>query len=222
MKPRFIKANNVVLAFCPLCRDVTSFERRHTASPIIGRYLHKDQPYSRLLNVCSQCARCRRGGLAVILDQGHPETAVLESFCPLSIETLPIPKDVPNKILIEFREAELCAANGANRAAAALFRSVLEKALKANGYTKAQDPSLTDLYKRIDAAASDGVITSVDQKKAHEEIRSLGNDVLHDDWFEVKDKEVGDAHRLAKRILEQFYEERTLVEKILKQKGRLP
>jgi hypothetical protein len=30
---------------------------------------------------------------------------------------------------------------------------------KANGYTKAKDPRLVDLYKRIDAAASDGVLT---------------------------------------------------------------
>jgi hypothetical protein len=138
------------------------------------------------------------------------------------METAPVPNAVPPDILKEFREAEKCASFGANRAASALFRSVLEKTLKANGYTKANDPSLVDLYKRIDAAATDGVITAARQKKAHDDIRSLGNDVLHDDWFEVKDDEVEDAHRYAQRILEDLYDDRTIVENLLRQKNRLP
>jgi hypothetical protein len=89
----------------------------------------------------------------------------------------------------------------AKRAASALFRSVLEKTLKTNGYTKGNDTSLKDLQKRIDAAATDGVITDARRKKAHEDIRALGNDVLHDDWREVTDAEVEDAHRYTQRIL---------------------
>ena len=132
-----------------------------------------------------------------------------------------MPKNVPLDIKKEFREAELCASSGANRAASALFRSVLEKTLKANGYTKSNDRSLVDLQKRIDAAANDGIITAARQKKAHDDIRSLGNDVLHDDWREVTDDEVEDAHHYTQRILEDFYDDRATVESLLRQAGKL-
>jgi hypothetical protein len=129
---------------------------------------------------------------------------------------------VPTDIQAEFREAELCVAFKANRAASALFRSVLEKVLKANGYTKGNDPSLKDLQKRIDAAAADGVITDARRKRAHEDVRSLGNDVLHDDWRDITEDEVNDSHRYTQRILEDFYDDRATVEVILRAKNRLP
>lgn len=109
---------------------------------------------------------------------------------------------------------------GQNRAASALFRSVLEKTLKANGYVKTNDPNLRDLQKRIDAA--DGVITDARRKRAHDDIRSLGNDVLHDDWRQVTDDEVENSHRYTQRILEDLYDDRTTVEAVLTAKNRLP
>jgi hypothetical protein len=222
MKAQLIKQNWSVLAQCPNCYDVRSFEMRYMPTAVAGVYVYKEKNYSRLLSVFSQCARCSHGGLAIILDDGDTATAVLESFSPLSIDSVPVPKAVPEDIVKEFREAEKCASFGANRAASALFRSVLEKTLKANGYTKTNDRSLVDLQKRIDAAAGDGVITEARQKKAHDDIRSLGNDVMHDDWREVKDDEVEDAHRYTQRILEDLYDDRMTVEKILTQKNRLP
>jgi hypothetical protein len=150
------------------------------------------------------------------------ETAVLEDFYPFSIDTAPLPNGVPPDIQAEFREAERCASFGANRAASALFRSVLEKTLKANGYTKSSDPSLRDLQKRIDAASADGVITDARRKRAHEDIRSLGNDVLHDDWREITDEEVESSHRYTQRILEDLYDDRITVEAILVAKKRIP
>jgi len=155
-------------------------------------------------------------------DTGNNQTAVLEEFFPISFDAAPLPKGVPPELESEFREAEHCAAYGSNRAASALFRSVLEKALKANGYVKGNDKTLTDLQKRIDAAAADGVITDARRKRAHDEIRSLGNDVLHDDWRPVDDAEVEEAHRYMQRILEDLYDDRTTVEAILKAKGKLP
>jgi hypothetical protein len=154
-------------------------------------------------------------------DNGNIQTATLEEFYPFSVNTVPLPADVPADIQSEFREAEQCASVGANRAASALFRSVLEKALKANGYTKGNDPTLRDLQKRIDAAAADGAITDARRRRAHENIRSLGNDVLHDDWRRVDDEEVEDAHRYSQRILEDLYDDRITVEALLIAKGRL-
>jgi hypothetical protein len=160
--------------------------------------------------------------LATVPDNGSRKSAVLESFFPFSIDSAPLPVAVPTDVKSEFREAELCASFGANRAASALFRSVLEKTLKANGYTKESDPSLRDLQKRIDAAAADGVITDARRKKAHEDIRSLGNDVLHDDWREVTDDEVENCRRYSQRILEDLYDDRATVQKLLIEKKRIP
>jgi hypothetical protein len=165
---------------------------------------------------------CKRGALATTPDNGNRDSATLESFFPIFANNVPLPDSVPADIQAEFREAESCGASGANRAASALFRSVLEKTLKANGYTKGNDPSLTDLQKRIDAAAADGVITDARRRRAHDEIRSLGNDVLHDDWRQVEDQEVEEAHRYMQRILEDFYDDRETVETILRAKNRLP
>ena len=44
------------------------------------------------------------------------------------------------------------------------------------------------------AHTTDGVITEARRKRAHEDIRSLGNDVLHEDWREVTDDEVEGSH----------------------------
>jgi hypothetical protein len=145
----------------------------------------------------------------------------LDDFYPFSIDSLSLPAGVPADIQAEFREAEKCQALGMNRAASALFRSVLEKTLKANGYTKGTDPTLRDLQKRIDAAAADGVITQARQKKAHDDIRALGNDVLHDDWRIVADDEVEGSHRYNQRILEDLYDDRPTVESILIAQKRL-
>jgi hypothetical protein len=221
MDARLIQNTYNVSAYCPDCQTVTSFEQKQVVI-VDGAIRIEGQSYMRVLYVLSQCAGCRRGGFAAIPDRGNAQTAFLQSFYPFSINTAPLPTTVPQDIQAEFREAEKCASLGANRGASALFRSVLEKTLKANGYTKGNDPSLRDLQKRIDAAASDGVITQARQKRAHDDIRSLGNDVLHDDWRTVTDEEVEDSHRYTQRILEDLYDDRTTVEAMLIAKGRLP
>ena len=101
------------------------------------------------------------------------------------------------------------------------FRSALEKTLKINGYVKSNDPGLRDLQKRIDAAAADGVITQARQKRAHDDVRALGNDVLHDDWREVSPEEVAAAHHYTQRTIEDFYDDRATVEAVLIAKGKL-
>ena len=221
MKPTLSKANYSVSVHCPDCQAITSFDQKTTVA-VDGPHPYGGQTYRRVVYVLSQSARCGRGGLATVPDNGNIQTAVLESFFPISINTAPLPKAVPPDIQAEFQEAELCAAFGANRAASALFRSVLEKTLKANGYIKTNDPSLRDLQKRIDGAAADGVITDARRKRAHDDVRSLGNDVLHDDWREVTEDEVENAHRYTHRILEDLYDDRATVETILIAKNKLP
>lgn len=221
MKARLVPGSYTVSAKCPQCQAVTSFESK-TAIPAPGQITIDNVPYRRRQFCLNQCAGCQRGGLAEIFDNGNSGQAYLNSFYPFSIDLVTLPAAVPNDIEAEFREAEKAQGMGLNRAASALYRSVLEKTLKANGYTKGNDPSLRDLQKRIDAAASDGVITQARQKKAHDDIRSLGNDVLHDDWRPVVDDEVEDSHRYTQRILEDLYDDRPTVEAVLISKNRLP
>lgn len=220
MKPQ-LGNNYSVSAYCTNCEAITSFDAKQPA--ILNEQHTFDGPtLGRRLYFFSQCARCARGALVTIGDNGGVNTAVIEEFFPIAVATAPLPTEVPADIQGEFREAERCAAFGANRAASALFRSVLEKTLKANGYVKTNDPTLRDLQKRIDAAAADGVITDARRKRAHDEIRSLGNDVLHDDWRKIEDDEVQDAHRYMQRILEDFYDDRRTVEAVLVARGKLP
>lgn len=222
MKPQ-LHDDYTVSALCPTCKVITHFKQVGFPPITISKpYTHENKTYQRVLYPTLQCGRCNRAGLATIADNGNAQTATLESFFPLSIDEAPLPASVPQDIRNEFREAEACSGHGANRGASALFRSVLEKTLKVNGYVRGTDASLTDLQKRIDAAAADGIITDARRKRAHDEIRSLGNDVLHDDWRTVTEDEVEDAHRYMQRILEDFYDDRPTVEAVLKAKKRLP
>ena len=162
-----------------------------------------------------RCAGCGRGGIAKIHDNGTVRDGTLEEFFPLSIDHAKIPAGAPPGIEAEFRDAGKCAAFSAWRAASALLRSALEKTLKANGYTSGT------LAAKIDLAAADGVITESRRKRAHDEVRVLGDDVLHDDWKAISSDDVEAATHYAQRILEDFYDDRPSVEALLKAKGRL-
>lgn len=159
----------------------------------------------------------------------------MEDFIPRAVEKASLPVSVPADIVKEFREAELDAAHSAYRSASAMLRSTLEKTLIKNGYDEVEirdklgqvvvdgqgNPRKSNkLIARIDAAAWDKVITETRQKRAHENIRVLGNDVLHEDWREVTEDEFNEAHKYAQRILEDFYDARATVEAQLKAQGR--
>jgi Domain of unknown function (DUF4145) len=172
MKPELGATNYSVSAHCPTCKAITSFDPKQTVV-VDGEYTYEGKKFRRVLYLLSQCARCGRGGFAAVPDNGGRHLGSgLGEFFPVSVDALPLPAAVPTDVQAEFREAELCAAFKAKRAASALFRSVLEKVLKANGYTKGNDPTLRDLQKRIDTAAADGVITEARRKRAHEDVRS--------------------------------------------------
>ncbi len=233
MKPRYNWAENNVLARCPDCDVVTSFDTRGHSNTTLGTVIinvehrYEGRQFTRILWHAFRCSVCSRGAIAKIHDNGNSQTAVLDEFLPGAIEKAALPPSVPTDILAEFREAELDAAHGAYRSASAMLRSVLDKTLKKNGYGEVEikdkqgNPrKSTRLIDRIDAAAGDRVITETRQKKAHENIRVLGNDVLHDDWREVMQEEFEEAHKYSQRILEDFYDDRPTVEARLKAQGR--
>ena len=147
--------------------------------------------------------------------QGHYTKGVLGRLLPRTVDSLSLPSAVPDGINREFREAEVCGSVEAWRGGSALLRSTLEKTLRANGYEKG------NLTERIDQAAADGAITAARSKRAHDDIRVLGNDILHDDWRAVTENEFDQAHHYAQRILEDFYDDRPSVEALLIAKGRL-
>jgi hypothetical protein len=157
------------------------------------------------------------GGVAVLHKTSSGNMTVMSDFFPPCADMCEIPKGVPVDIKAEVREAEKCASIGAYRGATALLRSALEKALKANGYT-----TQANLKQRIDAAYADEIITAARKERAQQNIRVLGNDVLHEDWRAVDVEEYDLAHDYTQRILEDFYDHRVEVEKQLKAKKRIP
>ena len=167
-----------------------------------------------------QCPGCEHGALARLLvpRKGQfPKDAVLAPFEPESIEQLPLPASVPGGIVYEFREVEQCLSARCNRAAAGMFRSVLDKTMRANGYKLKPG---TSLQQQIDLAVDGGVITKARSLRAHEDVRTLGNDVLHEEWKEISEEDVLLVRHYAQRILEDLYDDRPAVMTLLKAAGR--
>jgi len=217
MKPTAVEYS--VRALCPDCGAVSVFDYKEPGREfgyvvINKQHMFQNTGFSRIHFRLLRCSGCGRAGLAKFHDNGSLP-AVLESFLPRALTNYPLPGKVPAGITKEYREAELCASVEAWRAASALLRSTLEKALKANGYVAGS------LQAKIDEAAKDGVITVARSQKAHEDIRVLGNEVVHDDWRPVDGAEVESALHYAQRVLEDLYDDRDTVEKILTAKGRL-
>jgi len=211
-----------VRANCPSCRGaVTTFEDRSQQrefGSVILDWAHSfgGRSYTGIVYTLLRCAGCGRGGLASIRVVEHKSAIrTLADFYPVSIDLSPLPALAPEGIRREFREAELCSAHRANRAASALLRSTLEKTLRANGFEQG------GLRARIDSAADIGVITNARRRRAHDDIRVLGNDVLHDDWREVDDDAVSVARHYVLRIIEDFYDDRPSVETILVTAGKI-
>jgi hypothetical protein len=223
MKPEFVEGH--VRATCPDCGTVTSFEYRKEGQEHGGIGLSRTKgkaitiggtAYTYSIYKLLRCAACGRGGMAELhSNDGSYTKSVLGAFHPLTTDTWKIPSEVPPGIASEFREAEKCASVGAWRGGSALFRSVLEKALKANGYTK------SNLADKIDEAAADGAITTARSRRAHEDVRVLGNDILHDEWRAVTQDEYDQAHHYTQRILEDLYDDRATVVALLTEKGRI-
>lgn len=216
-----------VTARCPGCAGaLSSFEWRSASSEygqvlIVGATVDgstRDVSYRAF-----RCAGCGRGGLGVVAYQSRVQYPggfrTLLSFYPEVKERLALPPAVPEGIAAEFREGEACLDANCIRAAAGMFRSVLDKTLRANGYKVKPG---TNLEQQIDAAGADGVITESRRLRAHDEIRVLGNDVLHDEWHPIPDADVMAARHYAQRILEDFYDDRPSVLALLKVKGRTP
>ena len=125
-----------------------------------------------------------------------------------------LPESTPEDLKTEFVEAEGCMAFKFYRAASALFRSVLEKTLKQNGYTQG------NLQGKIEDAKSDGMITESRKRQINDNIRVLGNDILHDEWRRIEYEEVELAQKYAHRIIEDFYSDRDAVKKTLPSEHR--
>jgi hypothetical protein len=222
MKPTLFETN--IRADCPDCGVPTSYEGRNPSGStefggIVSEKPHEYEgtQFGRTLYKLFRCAACSRPGVAKFhFNSNLAQDGKLEWFWPTSVVTVRLPPGVPDGVLNEFREAELCLSAGAWRGAAALFRSALEKLLKANGYTKEKD-----LYQRIEATAKDGVITAARRQRAHDLVRTLGNDVLHDDWREVTAEEAESAQHYVGRVIEDLYDDRPSVEKTLASVGRM-
>jgi hypothetical protein len=218
MKPIFSKGH--VLAECPDCCAPTTFEYHQGGSQFGGLVRAGVPPgshatgttYYKLLS----CAFCGRPGVATVAGENKYEEGRLVSFWPTSVPRGYLPERTPGAVVREYREAEQSMSVCAWRGAAALLRSALDKVLVANGYDE------KDLYNKIEAAGTDGLVTTARLKRANELVCTLRNDVLHDEWREVDQKDAEAAHRYVGRIIEDLYDDRATVEALLREKGRLP
>ena len=125
-----------------------------------------------------------------------------------------LPSGAPEGIVAEYERLS-SACRPVRGAQLALLRSTLEKTLKANGYGDGF------LYKKSSVAAADGVITASRAEKAQELVRTLGNDVLHDEWRKVEQSETELAYHYVGRVVEDFYDDRQTVERLLISKNRV-
>ena len=227
-----INEHGNVIAHCPTCDGAKSTfeyvgsrgELGHVTKVFPRDYRHYSRDQLRVRFQLFRCNACGAGALGIIkmmdVRGSYPEDIwQLLEFYPEAKERLPLPNDVPAGIKSEFREAELCSEAGCYRAAVGMLRSVLDKTLRANGYNTKENKNLKQ---QIDAAAADGVITKSRQKRAHEEVRVFGNDVLHDDWHEVKPDDVEVSRQYLQRLLEDFYDDRPSVLALLKTAKRIP
>jgi len=219
MEPVFVEGN--IRADCPDCGVPSTFEFRDPGGTgefgtiIINRqHKYKSIGYSRLFYKLLRCIVCNRPGVAKLHVGNNYNQGVLESFWPSSIPVAQLPENIPEQIEKELREAESCMSVEAWRGAAALLRSALEKTLIENGYDE------RNLYQKIEAAGTDGIITSARRQRAQDLIRTLGNDVLHDEWRMVTRKEVEDSHHYVARVIEDLYDDRATVELLLTEKER--
>ncbi len=222
MPPEFSNGN--VRSQCPDCNAVTTFE--HQSLGAAFGHITIDYPDPRTAAVAKQtiykllrCAGCSRAGVAKVncktgYGQGYGN-GDLEWFWPRATVSDKLPTATPPGIVAEFDEAQVCMSAGAWRAGAALLRSTLEKTLIANGYVDGK------LFQKIKAAADDGVITASRAERAQELIRTLGNDVLHDEWRKVEPSETELAHHYVGRVVEDFYDDRETVERLLISRKRL-
>jgi len=210
-----------VTAHCPGCKgSLSTFEWRSEHSEI-GAVIRHLTPMTLLSYRLYRCAGCGRGGLGTVEHNGkYPGShQKLISFFPEVKQRLQLPHGVPQGIAEEFLEGEKCLESNCIRAAAGMFRSVLDKTLRANGY---KDKKGTTLEQQIDAAANDGVITQSRRRRAHDEIRVLGNDVLHDEWQVIPIEDVEASRHYCQRVLEDFYDDRPSVLPLLRSAGRVP
>jgi len=212
-----INQNGHVQAHCPTCSGaLTSFQIGDPQRGHYGQLFRQLEDGGVETYRLACCSGCGAGALITLLNDGRHTT--LEDFYPEAEERQTLPTKVPDGIVNEFREGEECAEAKCYRAAAALFRSVLDKTLRANGYKLKKG---TPLEQQIDLAAEDGVITASRRKRAHDEIRTLGNDVLHEEWRKVSKEEVQTAKDYAARLLHDFYDDRETVIAVLRARGRV-
>ena len=215
-----------IVARCPGCDGAKStFEWIHRGREIGAITKQVDDRHWRICLLdfrLFRCAGCGIGAMGVVKYGGNNRYPGsynrLLRFIPEAKERVPLPPGTPKDIMVEFREAEKCLENNCLRAAASMFRSVLDKTMRANGYHTTREKRL---FQQIDGAAKDGVITLARKKRAHCELRLFGNDVLVDDWHEVTERDVEVARRYCQRILEDFYDDRESVINLLKDAGRI-
>ena len=233
-----LRDNQEMRAYCPECNSICTFHAKDAgnggkdyssfstripeAEKIEAGKDNNGREYDHILYHCHKCGGCGRGGLSVSYTSQN-NLRKLKEFFPSVVTHEKLPENTPEDIVKEFREAETCLGNNCNRAASAMIRSTLEKILKANGYENTNSDGFDNmgLQKKIEEAVKDGVLMIARGERAKNDIKVLGDEVVHREWREISDEEVFKALEYTLWIIRDFYDGRDTIERVLKQKNRI-
>ena len=197
--PRLIE--NDVNAYCPVCDGRSNFVRESGAFSLTSKTLNK---YYGLFTgsitfLLLKCVTCSLGALGIIYEDLDSEIKVLVDFYPKVKKITKLPDDTPEDISSEFKSAENCANIEEYRPAATMLRSTIEKVLNNHGYNEWR---LSDNLKNLQ---KDRLITAPLARKNKLVVKILGDQVLHQKWREVDEKEYLTAREYALDLIKAFY-----------------
>lgn len=223
-------------AYCPTCKTLTLFRStdnrgngyssfsRDLKDPVKKKINDQDAIYNRVISTSCECTGCRRGGMAESYHSSKNQSELID-FYPYELKHKELPESLPREIRKEFKEAEICYGHKAYRASSAMARSTLEKVLKLSGYEDVDDNTGYDrmgLKKKIEEATSDHILTKAREKQVHDDIKVLGDEVVHRPWREISKEEVESSLKYVLWIIHDLYDDRSTVEAELQRLGRLP
>ncbi len=200
---------------CPTCRKVGIFTQPTSQNTDISwEQISTSRTYTTKMFAGARI--CPNGSCSELVFFVSTATTL---ECTYPAETIDFDaSDLPKGIVETLREAVLCEAAGAHRAAALMVRRVLEELCEDRG---AKGPNL---QARIEALGRQ-IVVPQDLLAAAHDLRLLGNDAAHIEaktYDRIDKAETAVALELAKELLKATYQYGSLVAKLRALKSKPP
>lgn len=180
-------------------------------TPVANAYTFQIRQGHRLVYGLLRCDECQAGSLAVgAVPKGtaKPVEWSVSTLASANADLTWIPErgtgkefpDVPEHIAAAADEAHRCRSINANRAAAALARSVVEATAKDRGHTTGT------LERKINEMHAAGDLSELAKETAHE-IRFVGNEMAHGDFVvAIEGEDADDVLHFMDEVLNAVYQ----------------